>query len=70
MDQLLLTRKEVEQRCRIGTSTLYRLIRFSDFPKPVKIGSKSVRWPVADIEAWIVKQPRQIGPAFGAAASA
>ena len=36
-----------------STAGLYRLMAAGKFPKPKRIGAKSVRWLGADILAWI-----------------
>ena len=60
MDKLL-TRPEVESRCRISRSALYRLMRENDFPEPIKIGPRAVRWRESEIEAYIDSRPRAEG---------
>ena len=57
----LLHRREVEQRVGLATSTLYRLMRAHQFPVPLKIGAKAVRWPASEIERWLSERPRATG---------
>ena len=38
----LLTRVEVEARCAIARTTIYRLMRCGQFPEPLKIGPRAV----------------------------
>lgn len=38
---------------RLSKSQRYNLIRQGLFPKPIKIGSRSVAWPETEIEAWL-----------------
>ncbi|MCY4641441.1 MAG: AlpA family phage regulatory protein [Gammaproteobacteria bacterium] len=57
----LLTRTEVETRCRIGRSTIYRLMRSGEFPIPLRIGPRAVRWVESEIDTWISRQPRASG---------
>lgn len=57
----LLTRPEVEARCRITRTTIYRLMRTGQFPEPIRIGPRSVRWPASEIEAWLESRPRATG---------
>ena len=59
----LLTRRQVQARIGLGTSTLYRLMRQRDFPPPLKIGGKCVRWRENEIEAWLARCPRATGVA-------
>ena len=60
MDRLL-TRVEVEIRCGIARTTIYRLMRAGQFPEPVRIGSRAVRWPERELEAWLADRPRATG---------
>ena len=57
----LLTRHEVEARCRIARTTIYRLMRASQFPEPIRIGPRAVRWHESEIEAWLASRPRASG---------
>jgi len=47
-------------------SSIYNFIRKSDFPRPVRIGSRSSRWRLSEVEKW---QSRQAEPAPSAAKS-
>lgn len=63
MDQVqdhLLSRPEVERIACVSTSLLYDLIAKGKFPKPLKIGSKSV-WPASEVHGWVesLKEGRQ-----------
>ena len=57
----LLRLKEVLGLCSFGRSTLYRRMRDDDFPEPVKIGPRAVRWVYSEIVAWIESRPRAMG---------
>lgn len=57
----LLTRQEVETKCRLGRSTIYRKMRDGTFPLPLKIGVRAVRWPETEISEWIKSRPRAAG---------
>lgn len=47
-------RNKVLQRTGItGNSTLYYLIEKGLFPRPVKLGKRSVGWKKSDVDAWI-----------------
>lgn len=65
MTEQLLTRPEVEKRCRIQRSTIYRLMRAqpSLFPLPIRIGPRAVRWREADLDAWLASRPYARGEA-------
>ena len=53
----LLRRKEVEQMVGLSRASLYRLAETGDFPHPVRVGPRAVRWPLRDIEQWISERP-------------
>ena len=57
----LLRREEVEARCGIARSTIYRLMRESRFPQPLRIGERAVRWSEAEIVGWLASLPRATG---------
>ena len=61
MNDQLLTRQEVEKRCRIARTTIYRLMRAGQFPEPIKIGPRAVRWPESEITSWVESRPRATG---------
>lgn len=62
----LLRREEVEARCGITRTTVYRLMRAGQFPEPIKIGPRAVRWPASEIETWLASRPRASGMAAAA----
>jgi prophage regulatory protein len=47
-----LRREAVEERYDVPTSTLYSWMAAGKFPKPVKFGSGSVRWPAHELDAY------------------
>lgn len=57
----LLRRAEVQSRCGIARTTIYRLMRSGLFPEPVKVGPRAVRWPASEIEEWLAGRPRATG---------
>ncbi len=57
----LLRLSEVRSRTALGRSTIYRLMRNGDFPEPLKIGDRAVRWRESEIEEWLAARPRAIG---------
>ena len=63
MNDRLLTRPEVESRCGIARSTIYRLMRAGQFPEPVRVGPRAVRWPEHELDAWLAERPRATGEA-------
>ena len=57
----LVTRDEVERLTGLGRSHVYRAMREGRFPEPLRVGPKSVRWRLSEIEAWIASLPRSHG---------
>jgi len=57
----LMTRQEIEALLVMGRSTLYRLMRSGDFPPPIRIGPRSVRWYRSEVEAHLSACPRATG---------
>ena len=53
MNTVLEREKSVLLRVGVGRSTLWRMMRQGEFPKPVKIGVKSIAWPSSEVDAWI-----------------
>jgi prophage regulatory protein len=37
----------------LSRSTLYARVKTGEFPVPVKLGARSVAWPVESVRAWI-----------------
>lgn len=54
----LLRLEDVEARCGISRSTIYRLMREGDFPEPIKVGQRAVRWLESEITEWLDSRPR------------
>jgi prophage regulatory protein len=48
----LLPRKTVEKLSGLSRATIYRLIQQNKFPRPLSIGTGSVRWRQSDVVAW------------------
>lgn len=48
-----LSVKHVTEMVGLSTATIYRWMADGRFPKPVSLGTRTVRWPKADIEAWL-----------------
>ena len=49
----LIKRIEVESRTGLGRSSMYEQIKEERFPKPIKIGQRSVAWIESEIDDWI-----------------
>lgn len=49
----ILRIKEVIQRTGVPRSTVYAWIAVGDFPRPIKLGRRSVGWLEESVSAWI-----------------
>lgn len=47
---------EVSEAVQLKRSSIYRGVRRGDFPRPVRVTGKAVRWRRADIEHWIASR--------------
>ena len=55
---ILLRLPQVELATGLKKSALHELINAGDFPRPVKLGSRSVAWRSDEVQAWIESRPR------------
>lgn len=49
---IFLTVEQVAQRYSVSKDTIWRWRREGDFPRPVKLGDKTTRWRLRDLEEW------------------
>ena len=61
LENELLTREEVLSLCRIRKSALYDYMRRGNFPLPVKMSKRCVRWWKHEVMAWLEALPRATG---------
>ena len=52
-DLQLVTKREVAEMLGVNPWTVWELSRTGRFPKPVRIGTKSVRWRLSAVRQWI-----------------
>ena len=58
----LISRKTVEKLSGLSRATIYRLMKSGKFPRPLSIGTGSVRWRQSDIISWQQSlRPKQLG---------
>ena len=53
----ILRLPEVKRLVGLGRSAIYERIGRGEFPRPVRLGPRSVGWHAAEIEAWIAALP-------------
>ncbi|MGE6417832.1 helix-turn-helix transcriptional regulator [Alteromonas macleodii] len=51
-DDPFLRMSEVEKTTGLKKSTIYLLIKRSEFPSPIKLGSKASGWLLSEINQW------------------
>ena len=57
MHNRLLRRRQVEESTGMSRSSIYRLMKSGEFPRPVRVGRAAVRWRESDITAWVESRP-------------
>ncbi len=60
-DEILQRKPIVLERTGITNSTLYYFINEGSFPKPVKLGKRTVAWKKSEIDDWIDGLERSMG---------
>ena len=55
---ILVPRSRVEQITGLTRSSIYRHMQIGDFPRPLKLGPKSVRWVQDEVVLWVESRPR------------
>ena len=56
MSEKILRRPDVEAITGLSRSTLYQWIAEGRFPRPVKLGTRSVGWRESEINAWVMSR--------------
>lgn len=54
----LLDRREVERMVRMSRSSLYQAMAENGFPRPIRVGKRSVRWIEDEILEWMERRER------------
>jgi prophage regulatory protein len=60
-----LRRQEVEVITGLSASSIYRLLGTGDFPRPLRITPRCVRWLRSEIAHWQANQARTGSPTLG-----
>jgi len=53
MVNTVLLREQVERATGLSRSTLYEMVARGRFPKPIRIGARSVAWISEEVQAWL-----------------
>jgi len=56
LHERLLTIAVVCERTQLSRSTIWLKIQNKEFPEPVRIGARAVRWRESEVDLWIVSQ--------------
>lgn len=54
----VLRLKEVRHRTGLGRSTIYRWMDEGWFPKPVRLGARTVAWIEREIDNWLMSRSK------------
>ena len=54
----LLTLRDVTEATALSRSAIYALMAESRFPKPIRVGSRAVRWVEQEVLDFIASRPR------------
>ena len=57
----LLKIDEVVAMVALSESSIYRKMERGEFPHPIKVGVRAVRWWLSEILAWLARCPRARG---------
>lgn len=55
----VLRRQQVESRVGLRRSAIYGLMSAGAFPRPIRLGEKSVGWLAHEIDAWLADRISQ-----------
>lgn len=54
----VLRLKEVRHKTGLGRSTIYRWMDEGRFPKPVRLGARTVAWIEHEIDEWLMSRSK------------
>ena len=53
---VLLRESELRNRIKLSHSTIWRLVRAGNFPRPIQLSERAKGWRAADIETWLAER--------------
>ena len=62
MTEKLITASAVTELTNIPQGSLYRFVNEGRFPRPLKIGKRSVRWVASEVEDWLQERMQEREP--------
>ncbi len=57
----LIRKPSVLGKTALTHSAMYALMKSGDFPRPLKLGKRSVAWVETEVDAWIEELDRSMG---------
>ena len=57
-EERLLNEREVAELIGVSKSTLRRMVSANEFPKPIRIGKRAIRWRKSEVLEWLASRPR------------
>ncbi len=48
---------QVRNEIGLGKTAIYQMVRTGQFPRPRRLGARSVAWRRKDVEGWIASRP-------------
>ena len=58
----ILRRDQVSELTGLARATIYAKVAAGTFPRPIRLGSRSVGWRLSDIDEWIAAPERRWDP--------
>jgi prophage regulatory protein len=55
--QAIIKLPQLIDRTKVSRAAIYAMMARGEFPRPVRLGRRSVGWRVEDIDAWIADRP-------------
>ena len=49
----VIRRSKLEERLGLSRSSIYKMMADGRFPRPIKLGRRSVGWRAVEIERWL-----------------
>ncbi len=54
----LMTMRQLTEQINLSRSTIHRMVKRGNFPAPLRVGQRAVRWREADVVAWQEEKSR------------
>lgn len=56
-----LSLHEVRRLIGLGKTSVYAMLKRGDFPRPLRVGQRSVRWRASEVRDWMDARERTTG---------